>query len=95
MQVLYKLGARKFALIGIASPGCVPIIRNTSGECVQVLNEGGYLFNEKLKSLVGNFNSKYSGMASFIFVNSSAISSQNPNFSGTYYHLPPSLKFYR
>ncbi|KAI9121450.1 hypothetical protein K1719_008483 [Acacia pycnantha] len=80
-MALYELGARKFTLTGIGRIGCVPYIRNTNnGECVQVLNEAGSLFSEKLKSLIDQFNSKYSGEASFVFVNSTAISTQNPAF---------------
>ncbi|KAK1432594.1 hypothetical protein QVD17_09491 [Tagetes erecta] len=48
---MYKLGARKFAIIGIAPLGCAPAarIRNPTGGCAEFMNDGAKLFQVSMQ----------------------------------------------
>ncbi|KAL7142553.1 hypothetical protein ABFS83_08G131000 [Erythranthe nasuta] len=60
LKTLYNFGARKFALIGIGQIGCSPnaLAQNSpdGSTCVQRINGANQIFNQKLKSLVDDFN---------------------------------------
>ncbi|KAJ3689696.1 hypothetical protein LUZ61_018860 [Rhynchospora tenuis] len=47
LRMVYKLGARKFAITGSAYLGCVPYLRsrNPTGDCVDTLNQLSVQFN--------------------------------------------------
>ncbi|KAA8515022.1 hypothetical protein F0562_018191 [Nyssa sinensis] len=72
LQTLYKLGARKIALIGVGQVGCSPselaMYSRDGKTCVKRINDANQLFNVRLKSLVDNFNKNLSG-AKFIYIN--------------------------
>uniref|UniRef100_A0A803QF26 Reverse transcriptase domain-containing protein n=1 Tax=Cannabis sativa TaxID=3483 RepID=A0A803QF26_CANSA len=80
---LYSYGARKVALIGLGPIGCIPYAMKSFGAkngsiCVDEVNEAIQLFNQKLISLVDNFNNKFNDSAKFIYVNSFGIGSGDP-----------------
>ncbi|GMI74202.1 hypothetical protein like AT1G29670 [Hibiscus trionum] len=60
LRILYDYGARKFAVYGLPMIGCTPsaiLEFGTNGKpCVDTLNEGATIFNEKVKSLVHQLN---------------------------------------
>ncbi|KAL5053696.1 hypothetical protein RYX36_034378 [Vicia faba] len=72
LKALYKLGARKFSLIGLGLIGCIPHETTRHGksgsECVEEESKAALLFNDKLKANVDRFNKKLPG-AKFIFIN--------------------------
>ncbi|KAK7245599.1 hypothetical protein RIF29_40446 [Crotalaria pallida] len=75
LQALHDVGARKHVLVGIGFIGCTPRAISTNGvngSCVPEQNAAALIFNGKLKSLVDQFNSKYSADSKFIFINSTA-----------------------
>ncbi|XP_059461936.1 GDSL esterase/lipase At1g29670-like, partial [Corylus avellana] len=80
---LYKYGARKFAIFGLAAIGSIPIIRSSCGSgtngsaCVDNINNAVELFNVGLKSHVAALNRNLT-RASFIFINSTGIGSTSP-----------------
>lgn len=61
-QALYDLGLRKFFLAGIGPLGCMPYLRNSwrapPGRCLNSVNEIVRPFNERLKSLVDQMNTR-------------------------------------
>ncbi|PNY01077.1 GDSL esterase/lipase [Trifolium pratense] len=80
---LHDIGARKYVLVGLGLLGCVPYTidnHGTNGSCVDEENDPAYIYNAKLKSLVDNFNKKFSLDSKFIFINSTLESDvQNPD----------------
>ncbi|KAM3284825.1 GDSL esterase/lipase isoform X1 [Capsicum chacoense] len=60
LKILYDIGARRFALIGVGPIGCSPnALAQYSPDgrtCVQKINEPIQLYNNKLKALVDNMN---------------------------------------
>ncbi|XP_059434562.1 GDSL esterase/lipase At1g29670-like [Corylus avellana] len=83
LQTLYKSGARKFALFGLAALGNIPFERSSCGSgsngsaCVDNINNATQLFNVGLKSLVAQLNTNLTN-ATFIFINVSGIESSPP-----------------
>ncbi|MQM22509.1 hypothetical protein Taro_055562 [Colocasia esculenta] len=65
LQALYKLGARKFAVVGSSHIGCIPLLRNLSlsGDCVEALNTLSQMFNQATKLLLHDLASTSNGMA--------------------------------
>lgn len=51
---MYLLGAKKFAIIGIAPLGCAPAarIQNLTGGCAQFMNDGARLFQVSMQSVL-------------------------------------------
>lgn len=78
LQRLYGQGARKVAVLGIGSLGCVPqqMAKANSTGCVASVNNMVQLFNDKLKPLVDGLNSNLSN-AQFTYINITSISSDN------------------
>jgi hypothetical protein len=70
-------------LVGLGLLGCTPstiYLHGTNGSCVDEENAPAFTFNAKLKSLVDNFNIKFSLDSKFIFINSTLESDvQNPD----------------
>lgn len=70
---MYNNGARKVALLGLGQIGCSPseLARNSSdgSTCVQSINDACQIFNNKLKSVVSDFNKNYAN-AKFTYINS-------------------------
>ncbi|XP_028763976.1 GDSL esterase/lipase At4g18970-like [Neltuma alba] len=81
-QHLYELGARKVTVVEVGQIECLPRQISKCGSCAQEQNEAASTFDSKLRSLVSHFNSQFSGDASFIFVNITAITTLNPHFLG-------------
>ncbi|XP_061356388.1 GDSL esterase/lipase At1g29670-like [Gastrolobium bilobum] len=81
LKDLHKLGARKFALIGLSRLGCVPHEISVHGKngsmCVDEESNTALIFNDKLKAVVDRYNKELSG-ATFILVNSAVIKYDNP-----------------
>ncbi|XP_042483842.1 GDSL esterase/lipase At5g45670-like isoform X2 [Macadamia integrifolia] len=69
---LYNYGARKVAVIGIGEIGCSPseLAQNSPDghTCVERIDSANRMFNDRLISLVDNFNNNFEG-AKFIYVN--------------------------
>jgi hypothetical protein len=62
-------------LVGLGLLGCTPnaiYLHGTNGSCVDEENAPAYIYNAKLKSLVDNFNNKFSTDSKFIFINSTS-----------------------
>ncbi|GAB2291201.1 hypothetical protein Dimus_025459 [Dionaea muscipula] len=70
LKRLYKLGARKFALIGVNPIGCVPVVRaaNKRCRCQKDMNSAAKLFNKRLISLVDALTVQLPG-SHFVVVN--------------------------
>ncbi|GAB2236111.1 hypothetical protein Droror1_Dr00027847 [Drosera rotundifolia] len=70
LKRLYKLGARKFALLAVNPIGCGPVIRaNTPGNrCQSNLNLAARLFNKRLICLVDTLKDQLSG-SRFVVIN--------------------------
>ncbi|XP_062095158.1 GDSL esterase/lipase At1g29670-like [Humulus lupulus] len=86
IQRLYSSGARKVALFGLGAIGCIPYAISSFGTkngsvCVDEVNQAVQLFNQKLVSLVDQFNNKFNN-AKFIYVNSFGIGSGDPTSAG-------------
>ncbi|KAI4332320.1 hypothetical protein L6164_017242 [Bauhinia variegata] len=83
LTVLHDLGARKFALSGVALLGCRPYqidLYGTKG-CVEFINDAVQLFNKGLRPLVEKLNEEYSD-SKFMYVNYTAIQSEALSGSG-------------
>ncbi|KAI9121149.1 hypothetical protein K1719_008182 [Acacia pycnantha] len=90
LRNLYELGARKVTVVGVGQIGCLPSQISQNGSCAQEENKAASLFDSKLRSLVSQFNSQFSGdTASFIFVNATAITTLNPHFLGLKFQRVP------
>eukprot|EP00258_Populus_trichocarpa_P051287 XP_024467306.1 GDSL esterase/lipase At5g45670 [Populus trichocarpa] len=76
LRILYNNGARKFALIGLGQIGCSPseLAQNSPDgrTCVQRINSANQIFNDKLRSLVAQFNGNTPD-ARFIYINAYGI----------------------
>ncbi|XP_022892359.1 GDSL esterase/lipase At1g29670-like [Olea europaea var. sylvestris] len=76
LRNLYNYGARKIALIGVGQIGCSPneLAQNSPDgkTCVQRINSANQMFNNKLKSLVVNFNKNLPN-AKFTYINAYGI----------------------
>ncbi|KAK8633362.1 hypothetical protein V6N13_014208 [Hibiscus sabdariffa] len=74
LKTLYNYGARKFAVYGVGQIGCTPYaisVYGTNGSvCVEKLNEGAALFNDRLKPLIHQINNNLPD-AKFIYLNPS------------------------
>ncbi|KAJ7000113.1 GDSL esterase/lipase [Populus alba x Populus x berolinensis] len=74
--ILYNYGARKFVLIGVGQIGCSPsqLAQNSPDgrTCVQRVNSANQIFNNKLRSLVAQFNGNTPD-ARFIYINAYGI----------------------
>ncbi|XP_047308480.1 GDSL esterase/lipase At5g45670-like [Impatiens glandulifera] len=72
LQDLYNYGARKFALIGVGQIGCSPneLAQNSPDgtTCVERINSANRIFNNRLISLVDQFNSNTPD-AKFTYIN--------------------------
>ncbi|XP_042483841.1 GDSL esterase/lipase At5g45670-like isoform X1 [Macadamia integrifolia] len=72
LKTLYNYGARKVAVIGIGEIGCSPseLAQNSPDghTCVERIDSANRMFNDRLISLVDNFNNNFEG-AKFIYVN--------------------------
>ncbi|KAJ8770897.1 hypothetical protein K2173_021812 [Erythroxylum novogranatense] len=72
LRTLYKLGARKVAVIGIGPLGCAPVVVEiavaTGASCADMVNNGLQIFNTKLVQLVNELNRDLPD-AKFIYVN--------------------------
>lgn len=90
---MYNYGARKVALIGVGQIGCSPneIAQSTNNgsACVDSINAAIEIFNEKLVSLVDQFN-QLEG-AHFTYINAYGMFQdilRNPAANGsTYNHI--------
>ncbi|KAL9392298.1 hypothetical protein Peur_016218 [Populus x canadensis] len=76
LKILYNYGARKFVLIGVGQIGCSPsqLAQNSPDgrTCVQKINSANQIFNNKLRSLVAQFNGNTPD-ARFIYINAYGI----------------------
>ncbi|CAL1410456.1 unnamed protein product [Linum trigynum] len=76
LQIMYNYGARKFVLIGVGQIGCSPSeLAQGSPDgrtCVQRINAANTIFNNKLRSLVAQFN-RNTPDAKFIYINAYGI----------------------
>ncbi|OWM73011.1 GDSL esterase/lipase At5g45670-like [Punica granatum] len=76
LRALYNYGARKVVLIGVGQIGCSPneLAQNSAdgATCVQRINAACQIFNNKLKSLVDQFNNNFAD-AHFIYVDAYGI----------------------
>ncbi|GMH30247.1 hypothetical protein Nepgr_032090 [Nepenthes gracilis] len=72
IRTLYNYGARKLALLGLGPIGCSPneLAQNSPDgrTCVEQINSANRIFNNKLRSLVDQFNSQFAD-AQFIYIN--------------------------
>lgn len=69
------MGGRKFVLVGLEPIGCTPYAILTNGRvgsCVEEWNAAGFIFNDRLKSLVDILNDKFPIDSKFIFINSTS-----------------------
>ncbi|GAB4850571.1 hypothetical protein Ancab_029880 [Ancistrocladus abbreviatus] len=78
LTTLYNCGARKVVLIGLGPLGCLPLL-NTFGRCSGYINNILQGFNDRLRSVVDDFNSKFID-AKFITINTIRI--VGPDLSG-------------
>ncbi|PIN04347.1 Triacylglycerol lipase [Handroanthus impetiginosus] len=91
LRDLYTSGARKIAIFGVGTVGCVPAaikgpINGTS--CVSSTNDAVQIFNSKLKSLVDVLNKDLVG-AKFIYIDTYRITASDPSFNGFNYKNIP------
>ncbi|KAL4295038.1 hypothetical protein AHAS_Ahas18G0288100 [Arachis hypogaea] len=80
IQRLHDLGLRKFLLAGVGPLGCIPnqISKGLfpSGVCVDDVNAMVGIFNDRLRSLVDELNTQYSGSSIFVYGNTYAALTQ-------------------
>ncbi|CAN0880092.1 GDSL esterase/lipase At5g45670 [Linum grandiflorum] len=97
LKVLYKQGARKVALFGLAPIGCAPFVvaafgnstdtknetecRSSQNLCVDSINNVVQQFNARLPLIVDVFNAKFPG-ARFTFIDTYAILDRNLTAQG-------------
>ncbi|KAK7303037.1 hypothetical protein RJT34_13936 [Clitoria ternatea] len=72
IQGLHDVGARKYIMVGAGLIGCTPnaIFTHNESSCVEEMNVAAFIFNDKLKALVDQFNTRFSSDSQFIFINS-------------------------
>ncbi|ESW19963.1 hypothetical protein PHAVU_006G169500 [Phaseolus vulgaris] len=71
LVALHDLGARKYVLNELGLFGCTPGVMHfhgTNGSCVEEQNAAAFDFNNKLKSLVDQFNNRFSANSKFIMI---------------------------
>ncbi|XP_057948463.1 GDSL esterase/lipase At5g45670-like [Malania oleifera] len=72
IRILYNYGARRIAMIGVGEIGCSPneLAQNSDDgkTCVQKINSANEIFNNRLKSLVDQFNTTLPD-AKFTYIN--------------------------
>ncbi|KAA8519590.1 hypothetical protein F0562_013965 [Nyssa sinensis] len=94
LRGLYNLGARKVAVIGVGQIGCSPneLAQNSPDgkTCVRRINDANQLFNDRLKSLVDDFNNNLPG-AKFIYINAYGIFQEFIDNPSSYGLLLPML----
>lgn len=82
---MHKLGARKVALFGLGLLGYTPVelaTCSTNGSsCVENIDNAVELFNDRLVSLVDDFNTSLPN-ATFIFINTTQISLNSSSAEG-------------
>ncbi|KAJ4981068.1 hypothetical protein NE237_031905 [Protea cynaroides] len=87
LRSLYDHGARKVAVIGIGQIGCSPnqLAQNSPDghTCVERINSANRMFDDRLMSLVDNFNNNLDA-ANFIYINSSGIFADIGDHPSTY-----------
>lgn len=87
IQNLYNDGARKLALIGVGAIGCSPneLAQNSPDgrTCVQRINSANQIFNNKLRSLVNEFNNNFND-AKAVYINAYGISQDLINNPSAY-----------
>ncbi|KAF5738288.1 GDSL esterase/lipase [Tripterygium wilfordii] len=88
LRSIYNYGARKFVLFGVGQIGCSPsqLAQNSPDgrTCVKRVNDANQIFNNKLRSLVDQFNNQFTD-AKFIYINSFGINQDllaNPGAHG-------------
>jgi hypothetical protein len=73
LQKLYSLGARKFVISAVGPIGCIPYDRAINlvprGSCSESSNELVRAYNELLRDLIVELNTKLTG-AFFVYANS-------------------------
>ncbi|MQM07558.1 hypothetical protein Taro_040395 [Colocasia esculenta] len=64
LRTLYRLGARRFAILGLGKLGCCPSLRilMASEECVAALDDYAFQFNVALRKVLEEFSSKQEGI---------------------------------
>ncbi|KAK4435041.1 GDSL esterase/lipase [Sesamum alatum] len=70
LKTLYGYGARKVAVTGVGPVGCTPseAAKGANGSlCVDSINDAVVLFNDKLKALVKNLNTRLTD-AKFVYI---------------------------
>ncbi|KAJ9690821.1 hypothetical protein PVL29_013130 [Vitis rotundifolia] len=76
IRTLYNYGARKVVLIGVGQIGCSPneLAQNSPDgtTCVERINYANRLFNDRLRSLVGELNNNFPD-GRFIYINAYGI----------------------
>ncbi|XP_034698745.1 GDSL esterase/lipase At5g45670-like [Vitis riparia] len=76
IRTLYNYGARKVVLIGVGQIGCSPneLAQNSPDgtTCIERINSANRLFNDRLKSLVGELNNNFPD-GRFIYINAYGI----------------------
>ena len=58
-------------LVGVGPIGCTPHAIATKGGCIEEQNAAAFIFSNKLKSLVDQFNKQFTD-SKFVFRNSTA-----------------------
>lgn len=81
LKTLYSYGARKVAVFGLGSVGCIPAELDLYGTkdspCVDSINSAVLKFVDKLKPMIDNFNSNLPN-ANFIYINITSIAIGDP-----------------
>ncbi|XP_065879480.1 GDSL esterase/lipase At4g18970-like [Euphorbia lathyris] len=87
---LVRNGARKIAIFGLGNIGCVPFVLGRHLEdaigndwtgCIEKMNEGSAILNNKLVDLIKNLNQTLR-YTKFVYVNSSGMSAGDPSAAG-------------
>ncbi|KAG5108408.1 hypothetical protein AAZX31_16G108200 [Glycine max] len=62
LKNLHNLGARKFGILSVPPVGCVPIVTNGTGHCVNDINTLAALFHIEIGDVLENLSSEFPGM---------------------------------
>ncbi|RDX58590.1 GDSL esterase/lipase, partial [Mucuna pruriens] len=84
-QALQDIGGRNYALAGLGLLGCTPGVvysYGTNESCVEEVNAAAFIYNDKLKALVDEFNHRFSATSKFIFINTAATALHISNTHG-------------